>query len=282
MAFEASKLLTLRAKAELFWSDALFNNQYRANAEALKAIISHQTASFTQLKDPGKKNVLGLTWINPCDIQVQDCTADCTLEGAELDSSYQEYEIENCKEVTFSINETTLEDNDYNLEEVYAKGEAKAIKALDEYLAQQALLKLSTFKGLNVAPAPFVNNGTTKTTEVAQEQFNLRYLTAFLYQQTQLNEFANPYFINNGSLSIDYLNAQLDARNSDGAGDFNRSKLLDMTFDYVNFGKAGVSDDLFVVDSSAVAFVTKAKHPNAPTKKVNNTIYKVPSRALPG
>lgn len=282
MAFEASQLLTLRAKAEKFWSDAHFNNQYTSQAEGLKAIMQNQTATFRELKDSGKKNKIGITWINPCDITVQDCTPDCTITGAELDSEIQEYDILGCKEVTFSINETTLESNDYTLEEVYAKGEARALQVLDEYLAQQTLIKLATFKGLNVAPSPFTNNSTLKTTEVPEEQFRLNYLTAHLFKQAQLNQLSNPYYINNGSLSIDYINAQLDKTNMNGSGDFNRSNLLNMTFDHVNFLKASVPDDLFVVDSSAVAFVTKAKNPTTPTRKVNTIIYQIPSKALAG
>lgn len=282
MAFEASQLLTLRAKAERFWQDARFNNQYTAQVEGLKAIMQNQTASFTELKDSGKKNKIGITWINPCAIAVQDCTTDCTITGQEVDTEIKEYDILGCKEVTFSINETILESNDYGLEEVYAKSEAQALKVLDEYLAQQSLIKLATYKALNIAPAPFTNDDALKTTEVPEAQFRLNYLTAHLYQQAQLNQFANPYFINNGNLAIDYLNAQLDKSNADGSGDFNRSNLLNMTFDYVNFLKASVTDSLFVVDSSAVAFVTKAKNPKVPTRKVNTINYQIPSKALAG
>lgn len=280
--FTPSQLLALRAKAETFWTDGAFNLQYTPKANSAIAVLKNQTATFKELKDPEKDKKIGITWIDPCAITVQDCTTDCTLEFAEVDTKIKEYELLMCKEVGFSIDATKLRTNDYELEQVFARNLAMAIKKLDEWWAVQVLLKTKTFADINVYPDPYTFDAVNKTTKVPAAQYNLVDLVANVINQAELNEFASPYFIEAGGLRVDAIKADLNKGNADGSGEYTAANALNLTYDPINFLKAGLSEDLFMIDQSAIAFVTKARHKSAPAViggQVQQTVYTVPSKA---
>ena len=160
-----------------------------------------------------------------------------------------------------------------------------SIKALDEFWAKQLLVKLKTFTGVNVAPQPFTFDAGLKTTLVPEANYNLKLLANWI-QQAKLNRIANPYFIDNGSLFLEMLNAKFQAGNADGAGDASRlaqlSKLL--YDDQFNFAAAGLTEDTFLIGRNAVAFQTINKVKDQPTViggKVQVTTYTVKSLVLP-
>lgn len=285
MDFNASKLLQLRLKAEQGWQDPQFAAAFTPKAEAAVAVLTNQTAKFTDaFNDPNKDHTVGVTWINSCNIEAEDCEPNCDLDEPELDSGITNMEIDTCKKTGFSIDETKLRTNAYNLEDIYTQGHAKAIMTLDEFWAAQALAKLKTFAGINQYPAPFTYDAVNKTTNVPLAAQNVKLVANFL-QQAMLNDMPNPYFINNGTLWLEWMNSQLDAGNLDGKGDINRIQQLKMYFDQFNFAKAGLTEDTFMINPNAVAMKTKTMNPDTPTVlggKVGKTIFTVPSKTLPG
>lgn len=284
MDFTASTLLELRLKAEQGWQDPQFAAAFQPKAEAAVAVLSNQTARFTEgFNNPEKDNKVAVTWINTCNIEAEDCEANCDLDEPELDSGKQLMEIDTCKKTGFSIDEMKLRTNDYNLQEVFTQGHAKAITTLDEFWAAQVLAKLKTFAGINQFPTPFTYDAVNKTTNVPLAAQNVKLVANFL-QQAMLNDMPNPYFINNGTLWLEWMNSQLDSANLDGKGDINRIQQLKMYFDQFNFAKAGLTEDTFMINPNAVAMKTKVTHPDTPTVlggKVGKTIFTVPSKVLP-
>lgn len=280
--FSSSALLQIKLKAEQIWKDSRLAQEYTAHADAAVAVLQNQTASFTPLKDPGKENSVKINFLNPCGVTVQDCTSDCDISGLEAETSGIDYDLDTCKETSFSVDATKLRTNTYTVEEVSAQKLALALKALDEWWAQRMLVKLKAFAGVNVAPDPYT--WAAGTTSVPAASYN-RAMIGNLLNQAMLNKMPGAYFIDNGSLFVDFWNAQIDAGNAAGAGDAARVKAIKMYFDQWNFAPAGLTEDTFMVAPGAVAMATKTRNPDAPTVlggSIQQTIYTIASPTLPG
>lgn len=282
--FSSSQLLQVKLKAEQMWADSALSASFQAHAEALVAIKQNQTASvrFPALSDPDKDNTVLVNFINPCAVAVQDCSADCVIDGPEVETGGKAYQLTLCKEVPFSVDRFKFRTNTYNREETVAKALMMAVNKLDEWWAQQALVKLKAFAGINVAPSPWT--WAAGTTSVPSADYNLQ-MIAHLINQASLNRISNPYFIDNGGLYVPWLNAKLEGGNSDGKGDAARTAAIRMYFDQWNFGPAGLTEDTFMISPDALAFATQVRNPDTPETvggNVNTTYYTVESNNIPG
>lgn len=287
--FTASELLQVRLKAEQMWTDSQYAASLAPEAEAAKAVLQHQTARFQVLDNVDKDQKIRVTFIDACGVEAADCVDTCDIVGDELSTGSKEYEPNICKEAAFSVDVTKLRTNDYGQEEIVARGLAAAVKALDEFWAQKVLAKTKTFAGVNVAPAPFTYDNTEKTTKfpaVPEGRSKLQLLANFI-QQAKLNRIASPYIIDNGTFFVDMMNAAFDSGNAEGKGYAARLTALGNMLhdDQFNFAAAGLTDSLFMIGAGAIAFKTVNKHPDTPTLiggNVQETLYTVPSNALPG
>lgn len=279
--FTASVALDTMLKAESMWSEGAQANQYKSNAEAARAVLTNQTAEFRELDDKDHDKTLVVTWLNACAIVPEDCEANCTISGDELQTTSKEYAYDLCKKVDFSINRNKLRTGTYNREEQIAKGLALSVKALDEWWAQRVLISLSSYAGINVAPSPYTFNDADMTTEVPAASYNLN-MYANLQKQAVLNQMNSPYYIEKGDLWVPQLDAELDEGNAEGKGLAERASRWGMYFDLFNFGKAGITDDLFAIDRSAVAMKTYNRYPETPTPMNLQTHYSIASQSLPG
>lgn len=282
--FTATQLLKIKLKAEQMWKNSQLNNSLAANAEAAKAVLENQTARITELQNPDKDREVTINWINPCAMEAADCESNCDIDEAELETDGKDYALDLCKKTGFNVDREKIRTNSYEREEIVAAGMMRALTVLDEWWAGQALTKLKAFAGVNVAPAPWTYNDGTSTTEVPAADWTLDMIANFLYQ-TQLNKMPGSYYINDGNLWVQWMNAQLQSGNLDGKGDAARIAAIKMYFDSFNFAKAGITENLFAVAPGAVAMVTKARNPDTPTL-VGGTIqqnrFTINSQLLPG
>ena len=281
--FTASELQLVTLKAAQFYKDN--TALYMPEANSAIAVLENQTARFKEFEDVNKDKKVKVTWLDACGIVAEDCEETCEITEDELESKSKQYEPNICKKAGFSVDSRKLRTNDYTGDEIILEGTNAAIKALDEFWAQQVLQKLSTFAGVNVFPSPYSYDNALKTTLVPEANYNLKLLANWI-QQAKLNRIANPYFIDNGSLFLEMINAKLQAGNADGAGDASRlaqlSKLL--YDDQFNFGAAGITEDTFLIGKNAVAMQTVNKVADKPTViggNVGVTTYTVKSLVLP-
>lgn len=281
--FSASALIQIKLKAEQMWTDSRLAADKKANAAAAVAVKTNSTARFQILTDPDKENTAKVTFVNPCAVTADDCTSDCDIDGNELETGGKEYALDLCKESKFSVNAETLRTNTYSVEEVAAEGLAAAIKELDEWWAQQVLVKLKAFSGINVSAAPYTY--AAGTTTIPNASYNLSAITEIMYDAILNKMSSNAYYVNNGDLWTAWTNAVLNAGNAEGKGDAEKIKQLRMYFDLFNFGPAGITESIFAVSPSAIAFVTKTRHSDTPqvvAGSVQQTRYTVPSSVIPG
>lgn len=282
--FSATELLKIQLMSERMWTDGILAREGEPQAEAAKAVLENQTARFSELNTRDKDLKINVTFINTCEIEDEACVDNCDLDEPQLESGAKEYEIDICRKTGFSVDQETTRTNIYDTQMIAAEGMARSIQKLDEFWARQVLLKLNTFAGINSYPQPWTFDDTDMTTEVPGSDYNLG-MTAHLMLQARMNRLGNPYYIENGLLQADILNAQFDAGNFDGRGDAARVRALNMYSDPVNFALSGISDTLFSVSTGAVAFKTANRNPDTPVTyggSVNQTRYTVNSRVLPG
>jgi hypothetical protein len=288
----ASQLLQIKLKAEQMWQDSQLMAEYMPNADAAIAVLKNQTARFEELTNSNIDNKVTVNWINPCGITVQDCEPLCTLDGQELSTGGNDYELSMCKQTLgLKINREKFRTNLYDYDEFVAAGILQHIKALDEYWAQQILVKLKAFAGVNVAVAAggIASNGFSwdgNTTQIPADQYNVQILTKLLQQQI-INKMPAGYIIDDGWMYQSINNSLIDQQNLNAQGDAKRAATLAgrVTFDQFNFALSGVTEDMFIVNPGAVAFKTKTRNPDVPTLiggNVQQTRYTVPSRVLPG
>jgi hypothetical protein len=264
------------------WTDSRLAQDFKANAQAAIAVKQNSTARFRELTDPDKDNQVIVNWINPCAVAVEDCESNCDLTEPELESAGKTYTLDLCKKAGFSVNAEKTRTNAYSVEEQAARGLAQVIAKLDEWWAQQVLVKLKAFSGINVSPLP--GTFAAGTTTIPNANWNVDLIPEIMFD-AMMNKMNNPYYINNGDLWVAWQRAMLDQGNLDGKGDKARIDQLRMYFDPWNFGPAGITEDIFAVSSSAIAFVTRTRHSDTPTVlggQIQQTLYTVPSSVIPG
>lgn len=280
--FSASTLLNIQLKAEQIWGDSRLSADFMAHSETAKAILNNQTATFRALENPEKDNQVVISFLNPCAVVATDCESNCDLTETELEAGAKTYTLTDCKKSGFSVNAEKTRTNTYTVEEESARGLAAALKALDEWWSQRSLVKLKTFAGVNVAPAPWT--WAAGTTSVPAAQYTVDMIPN-LINQSILNKMGSAYYIDNGGLYVPWLQAQLKAGNLDGKGQAAYIAAIKMYFDQFNFAPAGLTEDTFMVAPGAVAMVTKTRNPDAPTViggSVQQTRWTIPSPTLPG
>ena len=282
MSFDTSRLAEIQTKAQIIWQDSQAL-QMPIFSDAAQAVLENQTVQFEELNDRDKDRKIKVHWIVDCEDTVKDCTPSCTLDMPEASTDVQEYEPNFCFEDGFKVNETDLRTSIFTVEETIARKLNGVLKRLDEKLSRTVLTSLKGFAGDNTNPSPYTYDRPNKTTIIPDAKFNAS-MVANLIQQSMLNQLVNPYYINDGTLFVEWLNKQFEAGNLDGAGNAQRVQALKMYYDQMNFAKAGVTDNLFAIDASAVALKTVNKFNDEIREMphINQTRYTVDSLSLPG
>lgn len=290
--FTASQHQEFLLKAEENWTGGKYEDDLKPHVDVALMQLNGQTARFAELDNPAKDNTVSLTWMKTCGIDdsaFDRATDTCTITGVEIESDAKEYEMTLLRKTGFKVNLETVRTNIYEVEEIIAKGFAKADKELSEYWAKQLLVFLNANKGPNI-PAingvvdPFTWNAGTTETNIPAGSFNIG-IVANLIKQQLLNQVNGGWFVNDGSLFEAWTNAGLNSGNLDGKGDDMRLKQIKMGFDMWNFAAAGLTNNMFMVDRNAVAMKTYTRYPSTPQVlggTINQTRYSMESNILPG
>lgn len=208
-AFSETILNDIRVRADELAFDDRIKLQFQPQIEVLKAIQAVQTAqvtpkftTFKQSNGGAKHYDLEVMWPNACDIVAQDCTV-CTIDGPELSTNLEHYSLDFCKEVPFSVDEYTMRNNEFDFQELIAKGILRADKQLAEALAVYAMSVINANKGVNVyTGGPGVVSGSD--TYIAPSFWGPG-LMAYLSQVTAMNQFTSPILASGGNFYQDYF-----------------------------------------------------------------------------
>ena len=290
MAFTASQLLKVQTVADDVWADNRTRIDYIAECDVAKAIQAETTASLSPLTDPNKTNTVKLIWLNTCDITDAAVGDDCAITGPELTSDSEDYVLDIFRKTSFSVKEIQARTDEFTLQQQIARGLLQCDRILSEYVAEQCVSKLESFRGTNTYTTPVGSSAWTfgsSDTEVPADQWTTS-LMPKLSLAARKNKFLNPALISGEALWYMNEEAMNNTGNLDGKGDavrmagkyFNRKYFDPVKIDEVNAGTIKA----YMVDRGAMALVTKTHYGNVPTLYQNpwQQRYSVASKNLPG
>lgn len=276
-------------KAEEVWADSQGQTEmYTADAETIKALSERQkgrTQIITELENPElEANNVKIVWLDNCGETLDDsCQSVCSVSANEVAMSSKNINLSKCKSASFKINENDVLRNRYTLDEIVARKMLSKMKALDEYINAQSLVFLSANAGYNKNPESYSFNATTLEIPTSDYTNDLYVKMAI---DAKLNKIVDPFIVDNGALYRYYLNAQLEQGNAEGKGNQRKSMLFPTYFDLVGFPSASISDDTFLISSSAYAFASRNYNPNAPIevnpKSGRQIRWSMPSNTIAG
>jgi hypothetical protein len=256
--FECDDLQVIVAKMDQMWrGDTLTKQQYIANTVTAQALMDNQTATVGVLEGT-KDTTAKVTWINSCNIVVEDDGGICTIGGEELSSSCEDYTISNGKMAGFSVNETELFGKTLSAEQIIADGIMRATAQLDEdiSIAAAAFLDASTGKNL------YTNRGYTITntnTVVPATAWNYT-LFPYLINAAKKNRLVNPFILSGQLLSESDIMAQLNGANADGKGALNAFNSFKKYYDLFNIDSTVGQEKLFLLSGGSIAFGSKTHY----------------------
>lgn len=278
--FNSTNLPVMLEKADMIWADNQVNSQYMAKVDAWMHLQRVQTASVNTALQ-GKDKTVRVGWVNACNLATEACDSTCVTDGTALDSDYEDYTISSCRRVEFKINYNKFRDNLFNPDEAVAKGLLKAMKELDEYLAQEYIVFLNANGGTN----EWSGWGTTSggETTVANAEWNTGAFWKLNYTAQQ-NRFADATVLTGYNLAEVIYNARANAGNAEGKGDLVRTTGIASYIDPFNLETVNSGTyKTYLVDTGAVAFANKVYRPGRPTIWGGKyTYFSRPSQNLPG
>lgn len=281
--FSCSELLVIQAKAEAIFNDDVRNADVTPFAESAIALLQNQTATFEALKDADKDREIKVTWVQACDMEVVDCTDQCNISGEEAGSLCQNYALGVCKETSFSVTDNVFRTSTLSADEVVARKMATALKALDEFWAQQVVAKLVLFAGVNQLTAPYTVAGTE--TQVPAAAMNASF-NGYLALAMAYNKMKSMYMLSGTSLYLTNWNAEQESANAqNGAANQRKMQTFKKYFDLFNVDTVTAANTVFLINPSAAAMVTKTRFSTVPIevkgKNINQKRYTVASNVLP-
>jgi hypothetical protein len=272
------------------WADSAKQKDYIANVDALTAIRENQTVRIAELENPAKNKTVTIYWPEFCSPTTQASTDVCAAGGNKPGTSCQDYALSIEREAVFSIDTLNYRTLAPTYEEALAVAFLANMQALDEYLAQQAITKLHTGKGVNLFTG---SKGTVSgfETSIPAAYWNAS-LMGYFHLVAKKNKMTSPYVVSGTNLYEAYWNAQTNSGNADGKGAKTAFDSLKFYFDINNMSTVVGEEATFLVNKNALAFHNKAFWDwTATDAKADmfggvggnvGKVYKIESKNLPG
>ena len=286
MAITASALPFAISKATTDWPDSMLAEDQKPQIEVLDAITAIQTATIDS-NLPEERDIK-ITWLDNCDLAVATCERDCTFTGQEADSTAQTLQIDECKEVTFSMRlDPWLKGGDVNvfgLADELAVNLNRAMKVSAEAVAQYAITFMNSNLGVNLATTGIdgFTVASTDTTVTADNYEDTKVIGKFARTAAR-NKFSSPYFIDGGAFYQLLFMAQTSQGNGEGKGDALRMGRYPMYMDLFNPAAVNGSTEItYMVNKGALAFASKGWYSTNPiTLGGSMTRFQIRNRFFP-
>lgn len=281
--FTASALQSILAKADEMWVGNMGTRDYMAHTETLNALLANQRPGMFRELEGEKDNTVKLIWLHDCNEDTDACSNDCTVGGPELSSNSKDYTLNLCRTAGFNVDEKALRSNVFTMEEIVARGILNAQKKMDEWLNSQSISFLAANTGTSVYFAKdWAQESGGVNIEVPSSDFDNRRVIPKILLTAMRNNFDRPYTISGELLWLDAWEAAMNAANADGKGDAAKFQTLQRYHDLWAFDAANSPDEmLYVVNSGATAFVSKAYYGDTPTEYMTQRRWSRPSFNLP-
>lgn len=288
--FSVGEICDVIVRQDQIWANPQEALEFQGNVEALTAVREQQTAKIDDKTFNFETKKIKLIWLDTCDIVVEDCVKECDIDGEEIKAGSEELNVDLCKQVTFKVSLDTLKNNQFTADEIVAKASLKAKKALDEWLAQQAITKLVTFGGTNelADDALYPAGGGIQTyagvTNIDDSLWTADLFAYFAMVQA-INQMSLPYMIHGTNFYSLMHNAALNLVDLTQKDNKTKFAIYKQYWDFFNMATTGHTKDTFFIDKAAVAFQSineYAKNATPQQVMADTFQYTDQSKALPG
>lgn len=263
-------LQNVRIAADRIMFDSVIKNDYLPRVEVLMALFNKQQSKLNTVFSNKKKDyVAEVWWTNACELAVQECTT-CTFGGEELSTNVETYELDFCKEVPFTVYESTFLTNEADFNETIAKGILRSKKLLAENFAQYVVALLNTYSGVN-ALTTGIGTPSGTNTYIAAANWTANAMS-YMLRVADYNQISNPFLLSGANLHQAYLNASLNIKPEDVGRAFG---VLPLYFDEFNIDTAN-SPDLYtyLISQSSYAIGNKAYSPSATPMNIDGDLQR--------
>lgn len=285
--FDCAALLESKIKLDQIWADSQVNTDYIAEVEALRVLQSNQRGvSFPDLTDPTKDRKVKVIWLSNCPDSTSVTAIDdvCEIGGTEIGDNCKDYELTRNAMVEFKIARKKYRTSMWSKEEVAARALLENMKALDEYITEDVISILDTFRGTNqYVPSPFTQAFNETIIPAAYWTPNL---FGYFAQAAIKNRMRDAYMLSGNNLFQTQWMVEMESGNAqNGAANLNKVNSMRKYFDLFNLDSVLGAQKTFLIRPTAVAFVSKNYNTNsAPVPvggNVGHDLYSMQSKNLP-
>lgn len=259
----------LLTRVNLETTQAWLNNQadnesYKPKAQTVLGMLAQQregaTGNFIELLTDNKKDRdVRVIWYDWCGKEAQDCTPgnSCILTGDDVAVKGEDYKITQCIDASFAVDEDEFAKTSLSVQTALANGLRNAIKNILERLDQKAIAVLD---------ASSIYGATLPTATIDD--------LLEILMQAEIHGIDMPFGVDGGRFFKAYLAASVNRDNADGVGNARLAQMLPMYFDILQFQKAGIPDNTYVMSPYAYAIVHKNyADSEVPTKQRDGKTY---------
>lgn len=257
--FSETLLQNMRIAADKIMFDSVIKNDYLPRTEALKALFDNQIAKLNMVFSNKKKDYTAeVWWTNACELAAQECTT-CEFGGNELSTNIETYELDYCKEVPFTVTESTFITNEADFAETLAKGILRSKKILSEDFTGYVVGLLNTYSGAN-ALTTGIGTVSGNNTYIPSSAWTANAISYF-QRVAEYNQLTNPFVLSGANLHQAYLNAVMGIKPEDVGRAFG---MLPLYFDEYNIDRTNTPSLItYLISKSAYAIGNKAYSPSA-------------------
>jgi hypothetical protein len=284
-SIDCGYLATVQAMADELWTDPIKNIDLIASVESARAVLENQRVNFVDLQSKTKEKKVSIEWLQVCDLEVQTCSDDCSIDGEDATPVCKEYELTCLGELAFKVFDRVYRERTIEAQQSVAYNLEMRKKAIDEALAQATVAGLLLNAGTN-AYTGGIGTVTAGLTTIAAANWNDN-IWGYLALVARMNKFNSPYGDTGYNLFQLIYNRLAEIANADGKG--NVAKMGDlksrMYLDPENV-EVVAPGYTFLIHKTAVALLNKAWYPVGAANAVNLTADRMAwsesSRNLPG
>lgn len=281
--FTCTNLELVRAQMNQMWNDADYRKSVQPEVEVVKTLSQIQTAKTEFFNASDKKAKLKVYWVEACEGAVQDCTTDCDFSGTPVSSECQDYEIGECKETVFTLDDSVLYDDYTTFNEAVAEGLMKHTTLLDNEIEKFVIAQLDSFASANKYTNDDRGNVVGNTTYI-DGPFWTPSLMAYFSKVRRVNHLSDAVMFSGENMYDAWWNVQNDAANANGQGAKNKFDAFGWFFDLVNMDDILAAKKTLMVSPHAAAFVStnRVLRNEEITNGADIVRFSVPSLNIPG
>jgi len=281
--FTETTLQNIRAKLEALMFDERVKLQFEPQIKAFEALNRFKNPNVNVVFDNKMKYyTLEAEWINACEIVDQACT-NCSDGGKELSTNVKTYALDLCREVAFTISDYDMISNDFDSEDLIAKGFAKADAELSEWYTRQLIAFLNTNKGVNVLSPNTARGCISGFDTYIEAAYWTADLMGYMNRVSMQNRFKNPFLLTGANLHEQAIIAGYNSGNLDGKGDQAKFGAFPMFFDEFNIDAVNTPNLItYMIQPGSYAMGNKAYWGRTPTVYDFGQRWSMESKFMPG